>query len=650
MSNFVRKMSKSYVGTAILALFLILLLAGFAMQDIRNVIAGGGWGMDSGTLVKVGSEEVSDRDVSNALQRRLAEVRRTDPSADYATLARDFDPLMELMVRDAAIRAFADQQDMTLSKRLIDAEIARIPATKGLDGKFSQSSYQAFLAQQKLTDAELRKLLSGGLLERLVLEPASANARVPVGMATPYASMLLEAREAEVALIPVGLFLAAFPAPSQADLAIYYQANARRYLVPEQRVLNVARIGPAEVANVVATDKEIANYYNANQATYGGATRRVISQAVVPSKAAADAIAARARGGGFVDATKPAGFSAADISVGPQTREQFAKLTSDRVAAAAFGAASGAVVGPIQSDLGWHVIKIDAIQVDAGTSLEAARGAIAERLTADKRKAALADLVAKVEDAIADGSSFAEAVAGAGLTATKSPLILANGTSRANPAFKFPADLAPVLRSGFDLTQDDDPVVETLAAAGSNGAGYALVAVDQIIAAAPEPLAAIQPRVTADWRATQARAKARAVATAVAAKVAKGTDLGAALAASGTTLPPPRRTAIQRMQLARMQGEVPPALNMMFALAQGGSRMIAAPEGRGFLIVKVNKIVPGNAVLQPSLVTRVQAEFQQAVAGEYAEQMARAIQADLGVTRNDPAIAAARKRIIGGGS
>ena len=643
MSNFVGKMSKSTVGTVILVLFLILLVAGFAMQDVSNVISGGGWGSNSGTLVKVGSQEVSDRDMSNALQRRLADVRQTNPSADYATLAKDYDPLMGLLVRDAAIRAFAAKYDMTLSKRLVDAEIARIPATRGLDGKFSQESYQRFLTQQKLTDADLRKLLSGGMLERVVLERASADARVPVGMATPYASMLLEAREAEVALIPTELFLANIPAPTAADLKTYYQRNARRYLVPEQRVLSVARIGPAQVAGVVATDKEIADNYDANQAIYGGATRRVISQAVVPSKAAAGAIAARARSGSFVDATEPAGFSAADISVGPQTREQFAKLTGDRVAAAAFGAASGAVVGPVQSDLGWHVVKIDAIQVDPGRSLASARAAIAERLTADKRKGALADLVAKVEDAIAEGSSFAEAVAAAGLTATKSPPILANGSARGNPAFKFPADLAPVLRSGFDLTQDDDPVVDTLA----DGAGYALVAADQIIAAAPEQLATIQPRVTADWRAAQARVKARTVATAIAAKVTKGVDLAAALAGSGTRLPPPRRTAIRRLQLVQMQGQIPPALNLMFALAQGKSRMIADPEGRGFVIVKLNKIIPGNAMLQPSLIARTQAEFGQAVSGEYAEQMARAIEVEMGVERNEKAIAAARKRSLG---
>ena len=640
MSNFARRMSKSWVGSAILALFLILLLAGFAMQDIKQYISGNPGG---GALASVGSEDVTDRDMSGALQRRLTEVRQSDPAADYATIAKDFDPLLDLLIQDAAVRAFAAGQGMTLSKRLVDAEIAKIPATKGLDGKFSQAAYQNFLNQQKLTDPELRKLLSGGLLQRLVLGSGSANGRVPVGLATPYASMLMEAREADIQLVPTQRFLAGIPAPTDADIATYYRTNARAYTIPEQRVLNVARIGPAQVANVVPTDKEIADYYNANQATYAGTTRRVISQVVIQSKPAADAIVARARTGSFADAAKPAGFSAADISVGPQTRNQFAKLTSDKVAAAAFSAAAGAVVGPIQSDLGWHVVKIDAVQVEAGKTLAAARPEIVERLTADKRKNALADLVTRVEDSVADGSSFPEAVKAAGLTAVKSPPLLANGTSRANPAFKFPADLAPVLSAGFDMAPGDEAQVETL----KDDAGYALLSVDQVIAAAPAPLTSIRDRVVADWKNAQARAKARVVASAIAAKVARGMTIQAASAASGVTLPPPNQAAIRRMQLAQMQGNVPPALNLMFALSQGGSRMIADPQGRGFVIIKLNKIIPGNALLNPSLVARTQSEFQQAVSGEYAEQMVRAIQVDLGVKRNEKAIEDTRKRNAG---
>ena len=65
------------------------------------------------------------------------------------------------------------------------------------------------------------------------------------------------------------------------------------------------------------------------------------------------------------------------------------------------------------------------------------------------------------------------------------------------------------------------------------------------------------------------------------------------------------------------------------------------------MIVKVVKIQPGNALLRPTLVARTQAEFQPAVSGEYAEQLSRAIELSLGVKRNEEAIAASRKRILG---
>ena len=641
----IRRMSNSKIGQAIMALVLVLILAGFAVQD-RSAMGGGLFGSGGSNLASVGSEDVTDRDIASALQRRLTEVRQSNPTADYASLAKDFDPLLTAMIQDAGIRAFAADQDMMLSKRLVDAEIAKIPATRGLDGKFSQAGYQAFLNQQKLSDSDLRKLLSGSLLQRMVLAPASANARVPVGMATPYASMLLERREADIALIPLAAFAANVGQPNDAQLAAYYRDFGQRYLVPEQRVLSIARIGAAQVASLTASDKEVTDFYNANQATYGGKAKRVISQAVVPDKVAADALIARARGASFVDAAKPLGLTAADISVGPQTREEFTKLTSPDVAAAAFGAAVGAVIGPVHSDLGWHVIKIDAIQNDSGRSLAEVKAAIATKLTADKRKAAVADLVTKVEDSIADGSSFAEAVKAAGLTASSTPLIIANGTSSAQPGFKMPPELAPAVRAGFDLTEDDDPVVETL----TGDAGYALVASDQVVTAAPAPFASIRERVIADWKAKQAHDKARAVATTIEAKIATGVDIKTAMTTAGAALPPATHATIQRLQLVQMGDKVPPALKLMFSLAAGKSRMIADPQGRGFVIVKLTQIIPGNAALQPSLIVQTQREFQEAVSAEYAEQFTRAIQADLGTKRNESAIAAARKRIIGGGS
>ena len=641
MFAFFRRLSKSTVGSIIMVLFVVAILASFALGDVANLR--NGTGLSSSTLAKVGREQITDRDLSRAMERRLADVRQQNPEADYATLAADFEPLLSSLIDQRTLQAFADKFGFTLSKRLIDAEIANIPGTKGLDGKFSDQAYQSFLAQQRMTDQEARQVISSAILQRMLLTPVATNARVPVGFATPYASMLLEARQGDVAIVPVTAFRAGLN-PTDADLQRFYAANRARYMVPEQRILRLARIGPEQVAGATATEAEIAAYYNANQATYGAKEIRVISQAVVQDRNSANAIAARARGGAsFVAATAPAGLSAADISVGPQTRGEFAALAGDAVAAAAFAAPSGGVVGPLQSDLGWHVVKVDSIRREGGKPLAAARAEIAAKLTADKRKDALTDLVAKVEDSISGGSNYVEAASQAKLAVTQTPLITASGLARDNPGYKFPAEMAPALKSGFELTPDDDPVIETLA----KDAGYVLVAPARVVAAAPAPFATVKARVAEDWVNRQAFERARAVAIAIAAKTARGVPLAKAVAEAGIPLPPARPVGARRLQLSEMGNNVPAAIRMLFTLGAGKSRMVPDPQQRGFSIVKVNRIVPGNALNQPALIGRVQNEFQQAITEEYARQFIAAIREAVGSRRNESAIAATKKRIIG---
>src|SRR4029079_1642395 len=118
-----------------------------------------------------------------------------NPEAGYAALAGDFEPILESLIGQRALQAFARQTGFVLSKRLVDAQLANIPGVKGLNGQFSDSAYQSFLARQHMTDADIRDVISGSMLQRLLITPAVTNARVPVGVATPYASMLLEERQ-----------------------------------------------------------------------------------------------------------------------------------------------------------------------------------------------------------------------------------------------------------------------------------------------------------------------------------------------------------------------------------------------------------------------------------------------------------------------
>ena len=647
MLSFFRRISNSKIGTWVVAAIGVAILAGFALADLSNFGTGqiGGLGMSSTTLAKVGDQQVTDQDMSDAMQRRLQQVRQQRPEADYSSIIGDFNDVLAALVDQSSLLAFADKYHFGLSKRLIDAEIAQIPGTKGLNGEFSEQAYQQFLQQQHLTDGGVRQIISGDLLQRLMITPIVANARVPVGMASPYASLLLEAREGDAAIVPADAFKAGLK-PTDAQVQQYYTANRSRYMIPEQRALRIARIGPEQVANVTASDQEIAKYYNDNKATYGASETRSLSQVVVPDQASANGIAQRAKGGAtLAAAAAPAGSNAAVTSLTDQSQQAYAGVAGNAAATTVFAAPSGAVVGPIKTAFGWAVVKVDSVKKVTGKTLDQARAEIAAKLNTDKRKGAIEDLVAKVQDSLDNGSNFTEAVGAAKLPVTTTPLITANGTSRTDSSYKLPPELAPVLKSGFAIEPNDEPEVVAL----TGDQGYAVVSPSQVVPSAPAPLASIHDQVAGDWINDQALQRARSAADQIAAKAGGNVSLADAIKSAGVAIPAPRPIAARRIQISDAQGNVAPALKLLFTTGVGKSKMAANPQGGGYFIVKTDKITPGNAMISPGLIGQVQNELNQASAADYAQEFLADIKRDMKAKRNESAIQAFKARLVSSG-
>jgi peptidyl-prolyl cis-trans isomerase D len=63
----------------------------------------------------------------------------------------------------------------------------------------------------------------------------------------------------------------------------------------------------------------------------------------------------------------------------------------------------------------------------------------------------------------------------------------------------------------------------------------------------------------------------------------------------------------------------------------------------------VNKITPGNALMQPALIGRMQNELQQAMSDDYARQFLAAMRQELHEERNASAIQAMKTRLMGSG-
>ena len=646
MLSTVRNLSKSTVGTIGLVLFLVLILAAFALSDLSN-IRQNGFGLGGSTLAKAGSREVTDRDLQTEIDQTLAGIRQQNPAATLQDLEGQFDNILAQMINARALSEFADDGSFGLSKALVDAEIAKVPAARGLDGRVTTESYNAFLQAQRMTDKQFRAQIETLLYARLLIDPATGEVRVPTGFSTPYADSLMEERSARFGAVPASAYAGKVDR-SAAALNRYYEANKARYTIPERRVLQIATIPEGRFDNVVASSEEIDEVMAQGGGDLGSREERVLSMAVLPDEAVANRVASAARSGSFVDAVAPAGFSAQDVSIGPQNRGDFASLTSSDVANAVFAKSveTGAVVGPVRSPLGWHVVKIEAINnVDVRSEAEI-RGEVAEALTAEKRLVELQELASKVQDELSAGASFTQIAADNNLAITETPPITAAGRSRGDENYTLPENLQSLLGSAFALQSGDRPQLEPV----DEGRSFAVLALGNVIAAAPPPLADIREQVEAQMVAAESSKLSAAAAQKVLAKMKGGANLASAIAAvaseDGVSLPGVESQSLRRLQLSQMGQNVPPFVEMMFRIKKGEARLADSGDGSATYIVLVDRITPGRAAGQIGLVDSVGAEFKGPLSAELTQQFLTAIVKDVGVTRNDDAVATARQQIF----
>jgi peptidyl-prolyl cis-trans isomerase D len=66
-------------------------------------------------------------------------------------------------------------------------------------------------------------------------------------------------------------------------------------------------------------------------------------------------------------------------------------------------------------------------------------------------------------------------------------------------------------------------------------------------------------------------------------------------------------------------------------------------------VVKVDKITPGNAMLQPNLISQMQNELQQSASDDYAKQFVARLREELKAKRNEAAIQALKARLLTSG-
>lgn len=641
MLTFFRRFFQSKIGLPIFLGFLVLMALAFAAADISGTGFSGVSGSDR--VAVVGGEPIASTELVTATNNALEQVRQQNPTLSMPEFiaAGTLDEVLRQLIDRNAIGIYARQYGLRAGDNLVNSEILQIEAFKSLSGEFDEQTYLAALRQRGLSDAVFRRDLANGLLEDQLLRPALAAPQMPAKIARQYASLVLERRKGEIALIPSTAFAPAGD-PSETQLAEWYGKNRAMFMRPERRTLRFAVFGDDTLkVDAVPTEAEIAARYKRDAAQYQASERRAVTAFVVPTQDAAKALAARIRSGTSLEAAaREAGFSASPTDL--RDRQALANTTSLAFAENAFKTAQGGVIEPAQGNLGWYVARVDKIERIPARSLAEVRGTIAEALGIEKRNAAIADLVAEIEGEIDSGTALAEVAKAYGLTVETTPALLANGQAFGQPGVQIVPQLAPVLATAFQMEESEPQLAEVVP-----GKQFVMFEVARLDEASAPPLAEVKEQAIAGWKRAQGAILAKQAADRIAAKARGADGLAAALAAEGKPHELERIDIERRALLSQRGRNIPAPLVLMFSMAEGSVKVLEGPRNVGWYIVSLADISTNPVESEPGLLEQTRAQLAPTLTEEYRRQAAAAMRKELGTTRDDAAIEAVRKRLAG---
>lgn len=647
MLRMIRRILDSKVGVWFALAFVGLVGVAFAGADLSGTLSGLGTnlggGAPGGTVLTVGDREVGEEDLRNRVQGayRAASDRQPGLSlADFVT-GGGFDATVDRVLNAVGLEEFALGQRLVASKKLVDGRIASEPGFLGATGQFDPNVFRRVLAENGITEAQVRDDLRTDVLTRQLLSPVTAVAYVPPSIARRYAALSLETRTGTLLTIP-SASMPKGPAPTDAEVAGFYARNTARYTVPELRVIRIARFGADTLAaKAQPSDADVAAFYTANATRFGSSERRSITQVTFFDQAAADSFARSVRGGQLMaDAAKAAGLR--PLVVQDQDRAAYARANGDAPAAAVWGAQEGALLPAVRSQGALVVARVDRVSRKPAEPLSAARPTIIKELSAERLATLLSELDERLYSRVSDGESLPDIAKAEGLRVELTPALTAAGVDPNAPSAEpvLPAALATRFAA---LSTDDEPIIDALVP----NERFFIGDVARVVPAAPRPLASIRDRVAADVVADRQQVAARKLTDSIVARVRGGQSLAAAAKVAGIALPPVQPLKASRLQLEQAQGQVPPPLALLFAMAPGTAKRIAGPNGAGYGIVALGNVTGGEPARANALVQSTSRQLSSTFGTEYGLQFARAARSSVGERRVDADLAALKNSMAG---
>ena len=378
--------------------FLILGLGGFGAVNLSGNIRSVG---------TVGSKPIAVDAYARQLQNEIRAIEQQTgqqlPFAEAQRIGLDR-AVLQRLVRNRALDHENSELGLSIGDEALREEILAIGAFQGVNGAFDREAYRFALQQGGVTEEEfetsLREEASRTLLQGAIL----GGVRMPEAYAETLINYVGEQRSFTWSLLDAEDLAAPLPEASEEELRAYYEANPDYFILPETKRITYAVLSPeAMIDEIEVPEEELRAEYEARADEYNQPERRLVERLVFSDAETADQAAAalEVEGTTFRALVEERGLDLADIDLGDVGR-----LELDAAGEAVFAAEVGDIVGPLPSDLGPALFRVNGILPAQSTSFEEARPILQQELAMTRAVRAVEARAQEFDDQLAGGATL----------------------------------------------------------------------------------------------------------------------------------------------------------------------------------------------------------------------------------------------------
>ena len=506
------------------------------------------------------------------------------PEAKYATLER--------LVRDRVMEAAASKLNLTASDQRVARDLQENPSIAALrkpDGSLDMDRYRQLVGAQGMTPEMFEARVRNDIAIRQVLAGVGSSGLTTPAIADVSLNAYFERREVQVARFNTTDY-ASKVNPTDAQLDQYYKDNAVLFQAPEQANIEYVVLDVEGIRKTITPNaEEVKAYYDQNAARLGGQEERRASHILINAPKSAPAVErekAKAKADELLAQVKKAPESFADIakknSQDPGSAanggdlEFFAKGAMVKpFEEVAFGMAKGEISPVVETDFGYHIIRVTDIKAPKQKTFEEMRPEIETELKKQQAQKKFAELAESFTNGVYEQADNLKPIA----DRLKLEVKTASNVQR-KPA----TDTSGVLANAKFLNalfapdavdkKRNTEAVET--AANQLVSGRIL----QYTAARTLPFAEVKDRVRDRVLAVQGAQMARK----------EGVDKLAAWKAAPTSAAMPEAVAVSRDQNQKLPQQVVEAA-MRTDPASLPAWIGVDLAGQGYAVVKINKLL-----------------------------------------------------------